>query len=451
VRSRPVPDQPLGPPLGLHTDLYELRMARTCLREGMTGTATFSLYIRPTPLRPWFLAAGIQRVLEVIAAFSYGPEELAYLESVGLGGPLIDWLAALEPRGEIWGVPEGTLVLADEPVLEVTAPLPQALLWETALLNVVQQSTLIATKAARCTLAAQGRTLVDFGFRRAQGLETGVEAARAAYLGGIGATSNVEAGRRYGIPVSGTMAHALIQAFGDERAAFSSFAVDHPDHAILLVDTYDTMDGVRNAIAVGRALQQRGHDLKGIRLDSGDLAALARESRTLLDDAGFGDTVILASGRMDEYRISELIAAGAPIDGFGVGTSLTVSADQPALDIVYKLVSYDGSPRAKYSEDKVLLPGPKQVYRDGSPTTDVLTSRDEPSPGGTPLLAPVWRDGVALCTFDLEDARSRAAAQLRTLPAEWQIPAGPDETPLPRVSDGLAALARAVRERDLTV
>jgi nicotinate phosphoribosyltransferase len=438
-----------GQPLGLHTDLYELRMAQTCLRAGMTGPATFSLYIRPEQRRPWFLAGGLLRALEVIRDFTFGPEELAYLRAEGFSSALLDWLESLQPSGEIWAVPEGTVMLADEPVLEVTAPLPQALLWETALINVVQQTTLIATKAARCVLAAQGRTVVDFGFRRAQGLETGIAAARAAYLGGIDATSNVEAARRYGIPASGTMAHALIQAFGDERAAFSAFAADHPDHAILLVDTYDTLEGVRRAIEVGHVLRERGSDLKGIRLDSGDLTELSRASRRLLDEAGFTAAVIIVSGRMDEYRITELVAAGAPIDGFGVGSSMMVSADKPTLDIVYKLVAYDGEPRAKYSEDKVLLPGPKQVYRDGSPASDVLATRDEAALGGEPLLAPVWRDGDVLCELDLEGARARAAAQIAALPAGWQTPAGPRHAPRPQVSEALAAQAAAVREQEL--
>lgn len=276
-------------PLGLHTDLYELRMAQTCLRRGLVEQATFSLYIRPDHRRPWFLAGGVEHALEVIAGFSYGDEELSYLRELDFGDDLLDWLADLDPIGEVRAVGEGTVLLADEPLLEVTAPLPQAMLWETALMNVMQLTTVLATKAARCALVADGRMLTDFGFRRAQGLETGVEAARAAYIGGFDSTSNVEAGRRYGLPVTGTMVHSFVQAFEDESAAFDAFAQDHPDSSILLVDTYDTMEGVRQAIEVGRRTRARGQDLAGVRLDSGDLADYARRTRAMLDDAGFAE------------------------------------------------------------------------------------------------------------------------------------------------------------------
>lgn len=440
-----VPDHPLG----LYTDLYELRMAETVLRHQMSAPATFSLYIRPDDHRPWFVAGGIQHVLDVIAGFTYGDDALAYLREQGFADLLLDWLADLRPAGEVRAVAEGTVVLADEPLVEVTAPLPQAMLWETALMNVVHRSTVIATKAARCTVAAGDSTVVDFGFRRAHGLETGVEAARAAYIGGVAATSNVEAGRRYGIPVAGTMAHSFVQAYEDEVAAFDAFAQDHPDNAVLLVDTYDTIDGVRTAIEIGRRMRGRGDELAGIRLDSGDLADLAIRSRAMLDDAGFSDAVIFASGGIDEHDIAALLAAGAPIDGFGVGTSLTVSRDRPAFDIAYKLVTYDGQPRAKYSEGKVLLPGAKQVYRDGSPATDILATADEPSPGGWPLLAPIWRDGETLCGFDLHEARERAASQVATLPDEWRTPDGPGQPPTPRLSSALETLAADVREREL--
>jgi nicotinate phosphoribosyltransferase len=437
-------------PLGLHTDLYELRMAQTCLRRGLVEEATFSLYIRPDRRRPWFLAGGVEHALEVIAGFSYGDEELAYLRELGFADDLLGWLADLDPVGEVWAVAEGTVVLADEPLLEVTAPLPQAMLWETALMNVMQLTTVLATKAARCVLVADGRMLTDFGFRRAQGLETGVEAARAAYMGGFDSTSNVEAGRRHSLPVTGTMAHSFVQAFDDESEAFDAFAQDHPDSSILLVDTYDTMEGVRRAIEVGRRMRARGHDLAGVRLDSGDLADYARRARAALDDSGFPDAKIIASGGIDESDIADLIGAGAPIDGFGVGTSLTVSKDRPALDIAYKLVSYGGRPRAKYSEGKVLLPGEKQVHREGSPAGDVLTTREEPSPGGQPLLEPVWRDGAPLCGFDLRAARDRAGEQLAALPVAWHGLEPVEDPPRPRVSSRLEALARQVREREAT-
>ncbi len=435
-------------PLGLFTDLYELRMAQTCLKDGMTRSATFSLFVRPTPERPWLVAAGTERALDFLEAFHYGPEELDYLATLGFSDELLGWLADLEASGEIWAVADGTVVLANEPLLEVTAPLPFGMLLETGLMNVVQFPTLIATKAARCVLAARGRGVVDFGFRRAHGLEAGIEAARAAYLGGLDSTSNVEAGRRFGISVSGTMAHSFVQAYRDEVAAFRAFADDHPDHSVMLVDTYDTLQGVRNAIHIANVVREHGTELSGVRLDSGDLAALARKSRRLLDEAGLTETQILASGGVDEWVIGSLASDDAPIDAFGVGTALTVSGDKPALDIAYKLVEYDGGPRAKYSEEKTTLPGAKQVLRDGSPRFDVLATREEDGRGES-LLAPVWRDGKTLCRFDLEEARGRARAQLELLPDEWRHPDGPDEVPTPRLSQALERLSEKVREREL--
>jgi nicotinate phosphoribosyltransferase len=435
-------------PLGLHTDLYELRMAQTCLRAGYTAESTFSLFVRPDRLRPWLIAAGIDAALEVLDRFAYGDAELAYLRDLGFGEPLLSWLGDLRPEGEVVAVPDGAVVLGGEPLLEVSAPLPHALLWETAVMNVVHRSTLLATKAARARIAAGDRSLADFGFRRAHGLETGVEAARAAYLGGIDATSNVEAGRRYGIPVTGTMAHAFIQAVGDETAAFAAFAEDHPENSTLLVDTYDTLEGVRHAIEVGRRLRAAGHDLAGVRLDSGDLAELARGARALLDEAGFGAARIVASGGLDEHGIAALVASGAPIDAFGVGTALVTSADRPSVDIVYKLVEYDGEPRAKYSAGKVLLPGAKQVYRDGSAATDVLATRREAPLPGEPLLTPVWRDGEQLRTPDLAAARARAARDVAALPAGW-LDLAPFDPPRPRISEDLARCAEEARVRDL--
>ncbi len=435
--------------LGLHTDLYELRMAETCLRTGMVEAASFSLFVRPDRLRPWLIAAGIERALEVIESFSFGPAELDYLRTQGMSDSLLEWLESLQPTGEVWAVEEGTLILGDEPLLEVTAPLPQAMLWETALMNQVHLSTLLATKAARYVLAAGGAPLADFGFRRAHGLEAGIEAARAAYIGGVGSTSNVEAGRRYGIPITGTMAHSLVQAMGDETAAFNAFANSYPENPVLLVDTYDTLRGVRRAIEVGLALRARGGRLAGIRLDSGDLDALSRAARALLDEAGLHDTRIIASGGIDEHRIARLVAAGAPIDSYGIGTALVTSSDRPSVDIVYKLVEYAGSPRAKHSEHKATLPGRKQIRRFDSPEDDLLALRGEEGLGGRALLAPVWRDGERLVEFDLERARAAAAASLAALPEGWRTLESFDPPPRPRISPELERCAERVRAADL--
>lgn len=427
---------------GLCTDLYELRMVESYLKRGMTAPAIFSLYLRPKPARPWYVAYGLERLTELFDSFRYGPAELAYLADVGLDRQTLAWLEAFEASGEVWAVPDGTVVLAGEPIAEVTAPMPVAQLLETAAINLVHYATLVATKAARCALVADGRRLADFGFRRAHGLETGVQAALAAWVGGGFATSNVEAGRRYGLPVTGTMAHSYVQAFPDESEAFRAFAADHPAHSILLVDTYDTAEGVRRAI---RAAQDLGITPRGVRLDSGDLAALAKQARALLDDAGYADTLIIASGGVDEYRIHELLSAGAPIDAFGVGTALVVSSDEPALDIVYKLVAYDGRPVAKYSGSKETLPGPKQVFRpDTGPDGDVLSTRDDRRPGEA-LLTPLWRDGATLRAEDHDSARQRVVSELDRLPRAWRAPPYPHPAPVPQVAPALRRLDDEVR------
>lgn len=430
---------------GLYTDLYELRMVDSYLQRGMTAPATFSMFIRPATARPWYVALGVHRLLELLDSFRFGPAEIAYLRSLGFGEQTLSWLAAFEPSGEVWAVPDGTVVLAQEPIAEITAPLPVAQLLETAVINLVQYPTAVATKAARCALAAQGRRLADFGLRRAHGLETGVEAAMAAFVGGGFATSNVEAGRRWKIPVTGTMAHSYIQAFTDERDAFQAFAADHPDHTTLLVDTYDTLEGVCRAVESTAELRAGGQHLHGVRLDSGDLGDLARQTRKLLDDAGLGDTQIVASGGLDEHRIHELVAQAAPIDAFGIGSALTTSSDHPALDIVYKLVAYDQRPVAKFSGVKSTLPGRKQVFRaDDNPTDDVLSIR-EADEAGRPLLAPVWRDGQALRAFDLQGTRERATSQLAALPEDWQRPPYPDDPPIPTLGTDLEWLNQQVR------
>lgn len=430
--------------LGLCTDLYELRMVASYLQQGMTAPATFSLFIRPNAARSWYVALGIERVLELLPSFTFGPEELDELERLGIDPAVREALGAWRvDTGELWAVPDGTVVLAQEPLLEMTAPLPVAQLLETAVMNLVQYPTLVATKAARCALVADGRKLSDFGFRRAHGLETGVEAALAAYLGGGFATSNVEAGRRFGIPTTGTMAHSYVQACTDEREAFHRFASDHPEHSVLLVDTYDTVRGVRRAIEV---CEELGIEPLGVRLDSGDVGELAVEARRLLDDAGYPDAAIIASGGMDEQEIHRLVTQGAPIDGFGVGTSLTVSQDHPGLDIVYKLVEYDARPVAKFSGVKSTFPGRKQVFRrEGGPADDVLSLRDA-TEEGRPLLEPAWRDGDRLLEdVEVEVVRDRVRTGLDTLPEAWRRPPYVEDAPLPTIGRSLDDLTEQVR------
>ncbi len=427
---------------GLYTDLYELRMAESYLKRGMTADATFSLYIRPTDDRPWWLALGVERVLEFIERFGFDQGELDYLSTVGFSDAALDAFAGLKCCGEVAAVADGTVVIADEPIVEITAPLPLAQIWETAVINLVQYPTLVATKAARVAFAAAGRPVVDFGFRRAHGLETGIEAAYAAYVGGGMQTSNVEAGRRYGIGLVGTMAHAFVQSEPSQADAFRAWATDHPDNVTLLVDTYDTRGGVRDAIAVAK----EGLPLQAVRLDSGDLVALSRAAREMLDDAGLSTVLIFGSGGLDEHSIADLVAGGAAIDAFGVGTDLVVSADRPAAEIAYKLVTYDGRDVIKASEGKESLPGAKQIFRTGEVRNDVLALRHETF-GGRPLLEPVWRDGERLATFDIEDARARAVTELAAIPEELRPPDYPGPAPRPRRSDELRARYERLRQR----
>ncbi len=410
---------------GLFTDAYVLTMAGSYLRRGMTALATFSLFVRQLPSSRGFLVlAGVDDACRFLEAFHFADEDLAHIErTLGLSPDVLDELRRLRFSGEVWSAPEGSVMTVDEPLLEVTAPLPQAQLVETALLNMMTFQTTIASKAARCRLAAGDRGLVDFAFRRTQGLESGLLVARSAVIAGFDATSNVAAARRYNLRATGTMAHSYVQAFRREVDAFRAFASDYPDRTTFLVDTYDTHDGVRAAIEVIRELGLHGP--VAIRLDSGDLGALAHASRQLLDDAGCPDVRIVASGGLDEAQIDRLVRAGAPIDVFGVGTKMGVSADAPYLDTVYKLVAYDGRPLMKLSTGKRTLPGAKQVFRraDGDLTADVVGLREEPAPRDhLPMMQCVMRDGRRLDPVAPGDAvraaRTRCAADLAHLPGE---------------------------------
>jgi nicotinate phosphoribosyltransferase len=434
----------------LWTDLYELNMAASYLRRGMDRPATFSLFVRRLPpSRGFLVAAGLADCLEFLEGLRFEADDLEWLRTAGgFDDRALEALAELRFTGDVHAVPEGRIVLADEPILEVTAPIAEAQLAETYLLNQVTFQTTIASKAARCVLAAGGRPVIDFAFRRTQGPEAAMSVARASAIGGFAGTSNVEAARRYGLRAVGTMAHSYVQAFPTEREAFRAFAEDFPDGTTFLVDTFDTLEGVETAIDVAREL-----DLPtiGIRLDSGDLAELAEASRRLLDAAGFASARIVASGSLDELEIARLIAAGAPIDVFGVGTRMGVSADAPYLDSVYKLVAYDGRPVMKLSPAKVTAPGAKQVLRRREgPYDDVIALRDEPVPTDRePLLVPVMAAGRRLRPGrgqDLANAQARLAGDLARLPAEAQRLSEP-APPAARRSDRLAALiASTTRE-----
>ena len=434
-------------PEALLTDLYQLTMLQAYLEHGMTGWAAFEFFVRKVPKgRNFLVAAGLEDVLAYLEGFSFGPEELEWLRSVGLSDRALEYLRVMRFEGTVWAVPEGTPVFAGEPLLRVEAPLPQAQLVETRVINLLHLSTLIASKAVRARLAARDRTLVDFGFRRAHGAEAGLLAARASYIAGFDATATVAAGRLYGIPVAGTMAHSFVQAHEGEREAFLHFALSNPERAVLLIDTYDTLEGARIAASVAPELEARGIRLKAVRLDSGDLSRLTREVRSVLDEAGLDTVGIFCSGGLDEYAIDELVSSGAPVDGFGVGTLMDTSADAPYLDCAYKLVEYMGRPRRKRSEGKATLPGRKQVWRRPAAggLEDVISLEGERVEGAEPLLRKVMERGKRIAPQEpLGAIRVRLKQALAGLP-EGLLALGSAEVPVPRLSPGLEALMRSL-------
>ncbi len=414
-----------NPKSALVTDLYELTMAAAYFNEGMSAPATFSLFIRNSP-RDWgyFINAGLDDVLDFLENLRFADAEIDYLKSTGIfSDDFLRYLAQVRFTGDVWALKEGEVFFADEPVLEITAPIIEAQIVETYVINAVHLQSLICTKASRCITAAGGRTLIDFSLRRTHGVDAGLKVARSSYIAGFGGTSNVLAGQVYGIPVSGTMAHSYITAFEDEMDAFRAFSRAHPDNTILLIDTYDTLSGARKACEIGREMRARGQRLRGVRLDSGDMATLSTQVREILDDAGLHDTLVLASSGFDEYKIADVLAHGARLDGFGVGTNMGVSRDVPTTDMAYKMVEYDGRPVLKLSADKVSLPGRKQLFRSYDDNRrlkeDTIALRDEKSPpGASPMLAKVMENGRRIFGETLEDTRARCADSLRKLPED---------------------------------
>jgi nicotinate phosphoribosyltransferase len=424
-------------PLGLYTDLYELTMAACFHRERRTEVVTFDLFVRSLPPRREFLAvAGTDTAVERLPAFTYDAAAVDYLRTLGLFDEhFLGWLANFRFDGEVRAILPGELAFAGEPIMTVTAPLVHAQLIETLLINTVGLETMIASKAARVRQACAGRPFVDFSARRDHGLEAALAVARASAIGGAAGTSLVEAGRRYGLALSGTMAHSFVMAHEHEEGAFRAYLRQYGPASILLVDTYDTVGGVARAIA---AMEAEGVVARAVRLDSGDLAALAHEARAMLDAAGYGTVQILASGDLDEDRIAALVAAGAPIDAFGVGTQMGTSADAPYLGMVYKLVEQAGQPRLKLSPGKQTAPGRKQVWR--SEGVDVVALAGEAAPAGArPLLEVVFADGPTGAVGTLADARRRCAAALDA----WT-----GHPPAVHTSAGLAALARGAVEAE---
>jgi nicotinate phosphoribosyltransferase len=412
----------------------------------MTAPAVFEFFVRRLPAgRGFLLACGLETVLRFLEEAALGEDELAWLQSSGrFSAATLERLRAFRFTGDVEAMAEGTVCFGGEPLLRVTAPLPEAQLLETRIINLLHYQTLVASKAARMVLAAPGKLLLDFGLRRAHGAEAGLLAARAAYVAGFAGTATTLALPVFGIPITGTMAHSFIQAHGDETLAFERFARTRPDQVVLLLDTYDTEAAARKVAALAPRLAADGITVRGVRLDSGDLARHARAVRAILDAAGLASVQIFASGGLDEDRLRRLTAEAAPIDGYGIGTSLATSSDCPALDCAYKLQEYDGRPTRKRSEAKATWPGRKQVLRRyddaGRMAGDLIARADEAAPG-EPLLRPAMRAGARLTrAATLDDIRAHARRELARLPAH--LAALADDPPYPvEVSAGLVALA----------
>lgn len=446
--------------MALLTDLYELTMAASYFEHSKTDSATFSLFIRDyPPQRNYFVSAGLTDVLEFISTLKFTSDDLAYLDSTKMfKQEFLCYLENLRFTGDVFAIPEGRIFFANEPVLEVTGPMIEAQIIETFCINAINLQTLIATKASRCAHAASPRELVDFSFRRTHGIDAGMKVARASFIGGFIGTSNVRAGRLYGIPIFGTMAHSFVTSFDEEIEAFRAFVETSPENSVLLVDTYDTISGTKKAAEVGKEMAVRGERLKGVRLDSGDMAQLSRAVRKILVEAGLNNTQIFASGAFDEYKITKVLDEGADIDAFGVGTKMGVSADAPYLDIVYKLVQYAGRPILKLSSDKESLAFEKQVFRfrsdDGRLEKDLIGLRDDVIPESDPLLTKVMDKGKIISSSpSLTQIRNTFSEEFSNLTTSYKSIEGVTEKyPVslsPELKSRQAELIEATKKKEL--
>ena len=430
----------------LLTDLYELTMLQTYYEHEMTEEAVFELFMRRSPARGFFVAAGLEQGLDWLSQLEFASDELDWMRQSGVfSDAFIERMRNFRFTGEVRALPEGTVFFAEEPLVQIVAPLPEAQFIESRLMNILHFQTLIASKAARCTLAAESTPVIDFGMRRAHGGEAGLWAARACYMAGFSATATCLSSARYNIPPTGTMAHAFILAHDSEAEAFERFARSHPNNVVLLIDTYDVQRGAERVVEVAQTLAADGIDIHGVRIDSGDLAANAKLAREILDRGGLTDTRIIVSGGLDEYRLEALMAENAPIDGVGVGSNVDTSADSPFLDSAYKLHYFRDRPRGKHAEGKTDLPGRKQIFRrydaNDNWLADTLGLLDE-RVDGEPLLEPVMRHGERISAptpGDLESARSRCAQALAALPNELKTLRQPPEQTV-TLSPGLKKL-----------
>jgi nicotinate phosphoribosyltransferase len=442
--------------MSMFTDLYELTMCASYFDNKNFEPATFDLFIRRLPEnRSYLLFAGLEQVLLYLKSVKFTEEHLAYLKNQGFNSRFLDYLRNFKFTGDVWAVPEGTVAFPCEPLIRVTAPIIEAQLVETFLLNTVNMQTMIATKASRVVHAAKGKAVIEFGLRREHGIDAGMKVARCSYIAGCQGTSNVLAGLAYGIPVFGTMAHSFIMSYEREIDAFRAFAKTFPDKSTLLIDTYDDIAGVEKAALVAKELEEKGLRLSGVRLDSGDLASISKKVRKLLDEKGLKYVSIFASGDLDEFNIAELLSKSARIDAFGVGTKMGTSADKPYVDVIYKLcetMNADGTsvPIMKLSEGKATLPGRKQVYRfkdaEGNFEKDVIALADE-KVEGEPLLRKVMENGKLIYNLpSLIEVRAAASANLAKLPEKYkQLKAAP-EYPV-EISKNLGDLIRELRRK----
>ncbi|WP_297887584.1 nicotinate phosphoribosyltransferase [Sulfurihydrogenibium sp.] len=404
--------------MSLFTDLYELTMAQVYFEKKMDKTAVFNFFIRPTNKRNYFLFTGLDLLIDYLLNFRFTEEDIDFLRSTGkFKEEFLSYLKDFRFTGNLYSVDEGEIVFANEPIVQVEAPILQAQIIETFLINTLQISILVGTKALRCFSVAPDKILVDFGMRRAHGTDAGMIAARSSYIAGFTGTSNVLAGKMFGIPIYGTMAHSFVMAHENEEKAFENFASVYPENTIFLIDTYDTIEGVKNAIKVAK---RKGIRIKGVRIDSGDLVILSREVRKILDSNGFRDAIVFASGGINEYKIKELIDKKAPIDGFGVGTELVTSADLPYLDCAYKLVEYNGKPKMKLSTKKITVPFKKQlfrIFRNGKILKDIVTHFDETVEDGVKMLKLYIKEGELVRNSpSIQDIREKTLINFKTLP-----------------------------------
>ena len=432
-------------------------MSQAFFRQGMSATATFSLFTRTyPPNRAYFVSAGLEDVLDYLSNLNFSGQAIDYLRAMGIfSDDFLEFLRGIRFTGTVRAIPEGRLYFTDEPAVEITAPLIEAQLVETFIINQVNLQSMLATKAARCVWAAQGRGIADFASRRTQGTDAALKMARASYIAGFSSTSNVLAASIYGMPPAGTMAHSFISSFPSELEAFRAYAASFPSRTILLVDTYDTISGTWNAVQVAKEMESDGQQLTAIRLDSGDFDQLSRQVRKILDDSGLDYVKILASGGLDEYELEKLVNAGAPIDLFGVGTKAGVSADAPWSDMAYKLVCFDGRPVMKLSPDKASLPGAKQVYRtrdsDGMFAKDIIALDDEELPGGLPMLEEVMKDGRRTGPpTTLDEVRKRFQNDFAALDERFKVLNNPPRFPV-SISGKLERLTAEVREEALGI